>query len=348
MRTQAASSLVSASNRRIAAVRRLSSLISLFASQLSIASSPSLHSAAVALIDRVVDGRYGDGASRWLELVSMCCLYIAHRQQQQQRERQRRLISVDSMASMLQVAPSVLMRLLRTIQRQLSLSLKPLSSCDHIDHLIAGVDWREQGGAQGQQRSEDATLPMVATRKQQVRLKAEQVLEVMRRQEAQPAGQPPSVQCAAVVYLILLCHPYASYHMHNIQHDKRSSRISLLRCLSSRAAVSARTIRTSQQLIQQQLLDLISRWIPQSESAPSIQLVLHQMDILLLLLPLPQQQPENGTQISLRVMFDGEDVHDDQFDAVGRTGSGDDDVAEHCRTEAEMEDWRRLSQLHPL
>ena len=326
--TPAAAPDSSASNRRVLAVRRVWSLLGLLASQLRIPLSPPLHSAAFALVERALQSRYGDGQSRWTQQVCLCCLYLAHRQHAPQR-----VLRLHAVAAAVHMQPLALARMLRSLRQQLSIRLQPHACCDEVEQLLAAVDWKEDEAAAVQGRL-------------QVREKAEQLLQLMRRQQElhSAAVSAPSVLTAGAVYLVLLCHPYCGFHRHEQQRTGRGSS-SLLPLLSGRAAVSARSIRSSQQAVQRRLLELSRSCLPQSSPATGtlpVELVLQQLHLLLLLLPEQPPQPQTQDE-SVRVEFECEpELGEKAAQQARQQRAEDEELSSYCRTETEMRDWQRL------
>ena len=360
----------SAATRQLLGRRAVSARMAAFAVQLGLAHSPSspLQLSALQLLEKAVEERFGDGRSRWMEVASMAALYIAHRQMTQQRPPPSPLAlslssssspsaftaasarpspTLGSMCALLQVPPSVLLQVMRRVAEMAQVRpMQQMIGAEYIDQALGAVTWKDQRGGAGGEDGEDVGM---RGRRQLVRAKVQQLLEVGRLRSLL-AGHSPSALCGAAVSLVLHCHPYVAYHTHG-------AGAALHRTISTATQHSPRTIAHAQRVLTRQLIDLSPLTAApctsdNSLATPfpplSLSLVLDQLDLLLHCCPRasPSALPPSSISVTVTCTSDSNDDgwgDGEEGEVVVRQRAAQVDLSDYIRTEEEVEDMRRIT-----
>ena len=172
-------------NRSISARRRVHQHLSLLLTHLRL-STPAMRAAVQALVETVVGGRYGDGSSRWLELVCIACVCVAHRQHQTLTPTAavRQVLLNSELAAIVAMDEALIIRMVARIQRQhvKPPAAAPLTGAEYLPRLMAAVQWRDG----------DCVTDLLC-RQHAVQQKTQQLLRVAHRldlQHGQPTSQP--------------------------------------------------------------------------------------------------------------------------------------------------------------
>ena len=146
---QLASDSSGAVNRAISARRCVQQRVGHLLTQLRLSLTP-LRAAALSLVDAAVGGRYGNGSSRWLELVCIACVYVAHRQQQTHTvaKGERQVLLTSELAALVGMEERLVLAMAGRIHRRHvrpHTATVPLTGVEYLPHLIATVKWRDGG-----------------------------------------------------------------------------------------------------------------------------------------------------------------------------------------------------------
>ena len=262
----------SGTNRAISARQRVQQRVALLLSQLQLPSAPLRH-AVLSLVEAVVGGRYGNGSSRWLELVCIACVYVGHRQHQAHTvaEGQRQALLTRELSALVGMDERLIVRMADRIRRQHGRPhTAPLSGAEYVPHLLAAVQWRHCSEMEllSRQRAVQHKAQRLANIAHKLDLQHGQSSITRYHDHLSPllhssttTDELPVSLCmlghslltlsAAAVSLLLLHPPHCDHHSHPVRLVAASpSSPSLLSAFSARAGVSSRVLRSSQRWLE--------------------------------------------------------------------------------------------------
>ena len=172
----------SGANRTISARRRVQHRVTLLLTQLRL-SSQALRAAVLSLVEAVVGGRYGSGSSRWVELVCVACVYVAHRQHQTRTvaHSERQALLTSELSALIEMDERLVVKMAGRIQRQqVGSQTVPLTGAEYLPQLIDAVQW-----------CDDANISELLSRRRSVQHQARRLLNIAHKLDLQHG--PPSI-----------------------------------------------------------------------------------------------------------------------------------------------------------